>query len=80
MRRTPPSATPRPWRSSRYLPERSDVGDVLVANDVSIAFGGLQALSDVSLTVPSRKLVGLIGPNGAGKSTLFDILNGLRRA
>ena len=61
-----------------YLPARSDAGDVLVATDVSIAFGGLQALSEVSLTVPTRKLVGLIGPNGAGKSTLFDILNGLR--
>src|SRR5207247_698801 len=61
-----------------YLPERTTEGDVLVAEGVSIAFGGLKALSDVSVTVPARTLVGLIGPNGAGKSTLFDIINGLR--
>jgi ABC-type branched-subunit amino acid transport system ATPase component/ABC-type branched-subunit amino acid transport system permease subunit len=61
-----------------YLPERTTEGDVLVAEGVSIAFGGLKALSEVSVTVPARTLVGLIGPNGAGKSTLFDIVNGLR--
>jgi ABC-type branched-subunit amino acid transport system ATPase component len=62
-----------------YLPPRPDPGDALVASHVSLAFGGLQALNDVSITVPACHLVGLIGPNGAGKSTLFDVINGLRR-
>jgi len=61
-----------------YLPPPPDAGDALSATHVSLAFGGLQALNDVSITVPARHLVGLIGPNGAGKSTLFDVVNGLR--
>ena len=47
---------------------------VLVLEDVSKQFGGLKALSDVSLKVAANSRYGLIGPNGAGKSTLIKRL------
>ena len=51
-------------------------GDLLVLHDVSIAFGGLQALDGIDLVVPEGGLYGIIGPNGAGKTTLFNVING----
>jgi branched-chain amino acid transport system ATP-binding protein len=52
-------------------------GPSLALDHVSIVFGGLKAVSDLSLTVGPGELVGLIGPNGAGKTTVFNLITGV---
>ncbi|HXE47148.1 MAG TPA: ATP-binding cassette domain-containing protein, partial [Ramlibacter sp.] len=53
---------------------------LLSVQGVSRAFGGLKAVSDVSLEVPRGSLGALIGPNGAGKTTLFALISGFIKA
>ena len=53
---------------------------LLKIEDLSIRFGGVKAVSNVSFSIESGKIVGLIGPNGAGKTTLLNLISGFYQA
>ena len=55
----------------------SDAVPVLTVDDVSVRFGGVQAVAHATIHAYAGEVTGLIGPNGAGKTTTFNIITGL---
>jgi branched-chain amino acid transport system ATP-binding protein len=53
---------------------------ILETRNLSKRFGGLAAVNELNLTLPSRRLHAIIGPNGAGKTTFFNLISGMLRA
>jgi len=53
-----------------------DKKEILKVENVSLAFGGVMALTDVSFEVYEREIFSIIGPNGAGKSSMFNVISG----
>ena len=55
-----------------------NIGDVILdVNNISLAFGGVKALSDISFNVREHEIRAIIGPNGAGKSSMLNCINGV---
>ena len=50
--------------------------DILTVEGLSMRFGGIVAVNDLSFTAQRRKITALIGPNGAGKTTVFNCITG----
>jgi ABC-type branched-subunit amino acid transport system ATPase component/ABC-type branched-subunit amino acid transport system permease subunit len=76
-RRTEPEPKTYPAVARQRSEEVAPItGPVLAVTDLSVRFGGIQAVTEASISVDSGEIVGLIGANGAGKSTLMNAIGG----
>ena len=56
------------------------IGDVILdLKNISLRFGGVKALTDISFDVREHEIRAIIGPNGAGKSSILNVINGVYR-
>jgi branched-chain amino acid transport system permease protein len=66
--------------ASHVTPANAETRETeMTLRDVSVSFGGVQALQSVSFDIKRAEILGIIGPNGAGKTTLFNVVSGLVR-
>lgn len=63
---------------SQYTPPKPPKyeGALLLAENVTMRFGGVTAVNDLTIALPEGAIAGVIGPNGAGKTTVFNVLSG----
>ncbi len=62
---------------SQEAPAPKRLGEVLLSvDDISLSFGGVNALSDISFEIREHEILAIIGPNGAGKSSMLNVING----
>jgi branched-chain amino acid transport system ATP-binding protein len=63
-----------------HAPPAREIGEVVLAvENISLSFGGVRALQEVSFDVRRHEVRAIIGPNGAGKSSMLNVLNGVYR-
>ena len=63
--------------TAEQMSSGKQIGDVVLAVDnISLSFGGVRALSDISFEVREHQVLSIIGPNGAGKSSMLNVING----
>ena len=56
------------------------IGDVILdLHNISLSFGGVRALTDISFDIREHEIRAIIGPNGAGKSSMLNVINGVYR-